>query len=197
MDYVQPKRASEHLDKWCQWASHSRLAPFAKLAKTVKRHEDGILGQQGSGARRSVMHSRGFLAPQLVPLSHSCLELWRGLESHGHRPAPHALEPQSSPCARPLVLGPAHSTYRRPEHSGRGLPFLASSSSSSCRHVHHGHGHILHKAHPVALDNPILLCLGGCLAAADANFWHASSRPFAPGPFDIVPERPMLQDATA
>jgi transposase len=43
MDYVRPKRASEHLDKWCQWASHSKLAPFARLAKTVERHKDGIM----------------------------------------------------------------------------------------------------------------------------------------------------------
>jgi transposase len=55
MDYVQPKRASEHLDKWCQWASHSRLAPFAKLAKTVERHKDGILAYVETGLSNGVV----------------------------------------------------------------------------------------------------------------------------------------------
>jgi len=55
MDYVQPKRAGEHLDKWCQWASHSRLAPFAKLAKTVKRHKDGILAYVETGLSNGVV----------------------------------------------------------------------------------------------------------------------------------------------
>lgn len=34
------------------------------------------------------MHSRGFLAPQVVPLSHSWLEFSRGLQSRGPRSAP-------------------------------------------------------------------------------------------------------------
>lgn len=55
MDYVQPKRAAEHLDKWCQWASRSKLAPFAKLAKTVKRHEDGILAYVETGLSNGVV----------------------------------------------------------------------------------------------------------------------------------------------
>lgn len=55
MDYVQPKRAAEHLEKWCQWASHSKLAPFAKLAKTVKRHEDGILAYVETGLSNGVV----------------------------------------------------------------------------------------------------------------------------------------------
>ena len=55
MDYVQPKRAREHLDKWCQWASHSKLAPFAKLAKTVERHKDGILAYVETGLSNGVV----------------------------------------------------------------------------------------------------------------------------------------------
>ncbi len=31
------------LDKWYYWASHSRLAPFKKLAGTIKKHRDGII----------------------------------------------------------------------------------------------------------------------------------------------------------
>jgi transposase len=38
-----PTLAPEHLDAWLTWASRSRLEPFIKLARTIRRHRDGIL----------------------------------------------------------------------------------------------------------------------------------------------------------
>jgi transposase len=38
-----PALAPEHLDAWLTWASRSRLEPFIKLARTIRRHHDGIL----------------------------------------------------------------------------------------------------------------------------------------------------------
>jgi transposase len=38
-----PTLAPEHLDAWLDWASRSRLDPFVKLARTIRRHRDGIL----------------------------------------------------------------------------------------------------------------------------------------------------------
>jgi transposase len=38
-----PALAPEHLDAWLTWASRSRLEPFIKLARTIRRHRDGIL----------------------------------------------------------------------------------------------------------------------------------------------------------
>jgi transposase len=35
--------AALHLQGWCSWAARSRLAPFQKLARTIKAHWDGIL----------------------------------------------------------------------------------------------------------------------------------------------------------
>ncbi len=35
--------APAHLDAWLAWASRSRLDPFVKLAKTIRRHRAGIL----------------------------------------------------------------------------------------------------------------------------------------------------------
>jgi len=35
--------APTHLDAWLAWASRSRLEPFVKLARTIRRHRDGIL----------------------------------------------------------------------------------------------------------------------------------------------------------
>ena len=38
-----PALAPEHLDAWLAWASRSRLQPFVRLAKTIRRHRAGIL----------------------------------------------------------------------------------------------------------------------------------------------------------
>jgi transposase len=38
-----PALAPEHLDAWLAWASRSKLDPFIKLARTIRRHRDGIL----------------------------------------------------------------------------------------------------------------------------------------------------------
>ena len=49
MDYRQPKRAMKHFDEWMQWASHSKLRPFVRLSRTVRRHLDGILAYVKTG----------------------------------------------------------------------------------------------------------------------------------------------------
>ncbi|MCA1677813.1 MAG: ISL3 family transposase [Actinobacteria bacterium] len=38
-----PALAPAHLDAWLAWASRSRLTPFIKLARTIRRHRQGIL----------------------------------------------------------------------------------------------------------------------------------------------------------
>lgn len=43
LDYVQPKRAEKAFAEWLVWASHSRLRPFVRLARTLRRHRQGIL----------------------------------------------------------------------------------------------------------------------------------------------------------
>jgi transposase len=43
LDYRQPKRAREAFDDWLTWASRSRLKPFVVLARTIRKHKDGIL----------------------------------------------------------------------------------------------------------------------------------------------------------
>jgi transposase len=49
LDYRQPKRASEHFEDWMHWASRSRLKPFVKLARTIKRYLEGILAYNRTG----------------------------------------------------------------------------------------------------------------------------------------------------
>jgi transposase len=38
-----PDKASEHLTAWLAWASRSKLKPFIKLARTIRKYRDGIL----------------------------------------------------------------------------------------------------------------------------------------------------------
>ena len=38
-----PSLAPAHLNAWLAWASRSRLQPFVKLARTIRRYRDGIL----------------------------------------------------------------------------------------------------------------------------------------------------------
>lgn len=43
LDYRQLKRATDLLAEWLGWASRSRLAPFVKTARTIRKHTAGIL----------------------------------------------------------------------------------------------------------------------------------------------------------
>ena len=40
---LDPEETVELIDRWCSQASRSRLAPFVKVAKTIRKHRDGIL----------------------------------------------------------------------------------------------------------------------------------------------------------
>ena len=40
---LQPAKAAQRLDEWLGWASRSRLKPFVKLARTLRRHKGGIV----------------------------------------------------------------------------------------------------------------------------------------------------------
>jgi len=43
LDYAQPKRAEGALRRWIGWAVRSRLKPFVRTARTIRRHFDGVL----------------------------------------------------------------------------------------------------------------------------------------------------------
>jgi len=55
LDYRQRKRAEEHLDGWAQWASHSKLKPFVKLSRTIRRFKEGILAYVSTGLSNGVV----------------------------------------------------------------------------------------------------------------------------------------------
>jgi len=43
LDYKQPARAERALREWLAWASRSKLPPFVKSARTIRKHFDRIL----------------------------------------------------------------------------------------------------------------------------------------------------------
>lgn len=49
LDGRQVNVARERLAEWLGWAARSRLAPFQKLARTIKEHRDGILAYVATG----------------------------------------------------------------------------------------------------------------------------------------------------
>lgn len=42
LDVDDPDAADAQLDGWLAWASRSRLAPFVKVGRTIRKHRDGI-----------------------------------------------------------------------------------------------------------------------------------------------------------
>jgi transposase len=43
LDYQQPGHARRALEDWLAWASRSKLKPFVKAARTIRKHFDGIV----------------------------------------------------------------------------------------------------------------------------------------------------------
>jgi len=73
-----PTLAPAHLDAWLAWASRSRLAPFIRLARTIRRHRDGILAAirlglsngrlEGLNSRIRLISHRSFGCHSAAPL---------------------------------------------------------------------------------------------------------------------------------
>lgn len=77
--YTQPVHtARAYLGRWTFWATHSRMAPIIKVARTVKAHSDGILRWFHSGLTNAVLEAinsliqaakakaRGYRSPQYL-----------------------------------------------------------------------------------------------------------------------------------
>jgi transposase len=80
-----PTLAPAHLKAWLAWASRSKLKPFVRLARTLRRYRDGILAAIRLGltnARLKGLHNKirllshrsyGFHSPQaLTALIYLC-----------------------------------------------------------------------------------------------------------------------------
>ena len=49
LDYRQPARAQRELERWLAWASRSRLAPFIRVGRTIRKHFEGVLAYVREG----------------------------------------------------------------------------------------------------------------------------------------------------
>ncbi len=70
----EPADAAAILDKWTAWASRSRLAPFVRLARTIRRHREAIeqvLRHRLSNARIEAMNTKIRLLTRLAFGFHS------------------------------------------------------------------------------------------------------------------------------
>ncbi len=100
--------AREKFTSWCRWAARSRLAPFKKLAGTIRRHLDGILA-----SLRPALSTRTNRRPQRQdPNDHSTrLRLPQRRQPHQlHLPLLH--RPHPSTRLQVAVIG-THSNVRR------------------------------------------------------------------------------------
>ena len=54
--YNQPAaKAESYLKRWYFWATHSRIQPIIDVAKTIRRHQDGILRWFTSGINNGIL----------------------------------------------------------------------------------------------------------------------------------------------
>lgn len=80
-----PARARKRLDAWVSWACRSRLAPFVRLARTIRQHKPGILAAiehgvsngrlEGLNSKIRLISHRAFgfhSAEALIALVHLC-----------------------------------------------------------------------------------------------------------------------------
>ena len=80
-----PTTAPEHLEAWLAWATKSKLKPFVKLARTIRKYKDGIIAAVRLGlsnARLEGLNSKarlighrsyGFHGPEpLISLIYPC-----------------------------------------------------------------------------------------------------------------------------
>jgi transposase len=73
-----PALAPAHLDAWLGWAARSKLKPFVKAARTLRRHRDGILAAirlglsngrlEGLNSRVGLISHRSFGFHSAAPL---------------------------------------------------------------------------------------------------------------------------------
>lgn len=49
LDRSQPNVVERKLSEWLRWAARSRLRPFKKLARTIRKYRDGILAYTSTG----------------------------------------------------------------------------------------------------------------------------------------------------
>ena len=94
-----PTLAEAHLDAWLAWAQRSKLKPFVRLARTLRRYRDGILAAITLGlsnARLEGLHSKVRL------LSHRSFGFHSAAPSSPSSTSAAPASPSTRPCDDPL-----------------------------------------------------------------------------------------------
>jgi hypothetical protein len=116
-----PALAPAHVDAWLAWASRSRLEPFVRLARTIRRHRDGILAairlglsNVGSKASTAATAASAFTQP------------------HPHRPRLPLLQPNRHRPTQ-VTFTPSNLTGA-PDSASSGVACQGSLSHRRVRH---------------------------------------------------------------
>jgi transposase len=98
LDYKQPWRAERALRDWLAWASRSRLKPFQRAARTIRRHFQGILAYvrtrltnglaEGLNNHARVIARRAFGFHSAEALTSFLYLCCGGIELHPNLPGP-------------------------------------------------------------------------------------------------------------
>ncbi len=122
-----PTLAPSHLDAWLAWASRSRLQPFIRLAKTIRRHRAGILaairlGLSNGAPRGPPQPHPTDQPPQLrLPLRRAAHRARLPvLRRHRHRPTAMNFthKPTGAPDVAPMAFAGGTPTRRRSARAG-------------------------------------------------------------------------------
>ena len=129
--YTVPKdQATERLDAWLAWASRSRLKPFVKLARTIRKHKAGVLAAVELGisnGRLEALNSKvrllshrayGFhSADALIAMIYLCCA---GIHDRPPSPMSHPQTRGEPVCDRQGRPGHLRNVYRKLDVGSRG-----------------------------------------------------------------------------
>jgi hypothetical protein len=118
-----PTLAPAHLDAWLAWASRSRLAPFLKLARTIRRHQVGIPAAIRLG------RSNGRLKASTAASASSATAASASTAPHHSSPPSTCAAHRSSSISRDEP-----SPTNRPEHRSSPASVGGGVSEELCRH---------------------------------------------------------------
>ena len=112
LEQATPDEAPDMLDQWLAWAARSRLAPFVKLARTVRKHAAGILAYlntkmtngpvEGFNNKLRVIARRATASTRTARSSPCCFSA--AAASNWPHPYPHAFEEIRSEALVPQEL---------------------------------------------------------------------------------------------
>ena len=133
-DLPDPSKAAEHLAAWLGWASRSKLRPFVKLARTIRKYRDGILAAvrlgmsnarlEGLNSKVRLISHRSYRYHGPKPLI-SLIYLSRHVPDDALRPVGEVQRRRRDPSQREVAAGAVDALRGLHEHRLFGLKLFA------------------------------------------------------------------------